>query len=84
MAAASVRHPGRAFDEVADEYERRRPTYPDELTAVLGTLSFDRRITPNQREALQAENDAIYERLGRPIRSSTAAVLVTARLRGDV
>ncbi len=51
----------------------------DELNALLGTLSFYHRITPDQRAALQAENVAIYERLGRPIRSSTVAVLVTAR-----
>ena len=51
----------------------------DELNAVLRTLSFYRRLSPNQRQALQSETAAIYKRLGRPIRSSTVAVLVTAR-----
>jgi ubiquinone/menaquinone biosynthesis C-methylase UbiE len=31
MATASARHHGKAFDEVAAEYDRNRPTYPDEL-----------------------------------------------------
>jgi ubiquinone/menaquinone biosynthesis C-methylase UbiE len=51
----------------------------DELNALLGTLSFYHRITAGQREALQTEIIALHERLGRPIRSNTAAVLVTAR-----
>ena len=50
-----------------------------ELTAPLGTMSFWARLSPRQREALAAENDALHQRLGRPIRSSTAACLVTAR-----
>src|SRR5580658_6316534 len=29
--AATARNDGRAFDEVAAEYDRNRPTYPDEL-----------------------------------------------------
>jgi ubiquinone/menaquinone biosynthesis C-methylase UbiE len=56
----------------------------DELNALLGTLSFYHRISPDQRRALNAEHVAIYERLGRPIRSSTVAVLVTARRRSEV
>jgi SAM-dependent methyltransferase len=56
----------------------------EELNALLGTLSFYQRITPSQRDALKAENIAIHKRLGRPIRSSTVAVLVTARRSGDV
>jgi hypothetical protein len=56
----------------------------DELNALLRTASFYHRITPNQREALQTESVAIYERLGRPIRSSTVAVLVTARRSTEV
>jgi SAM-dependent methyltransferase len=51
----------------------------DELNAVLGTMSFWARFTPRQREALIAENHALHQRLGRPIRSSTVACLVTAR-----
>jgi SAM-dependent methyltransferase len=51
----------------------------DEVNAVLRTMSFYSRLSPDQREALEQENDAIYARLGRPIRASVAAVLVTAR-----
>ena len=54
----------------------------DELNALLRTHSFYRRITPAQRRALKSESAALYERLGRPIRSSTVAVLVTARRSG--
>jgi ubiquinone/menaquinone biosynthesis C-methylase UbiE len=52
---------------------------PDELNAVVGTLSFYAPLSPAQRQALEREYQAIYERLGRPIRASTVAVLVTAR-----
>jgi len=51
----------------------------DELNALLGTMSFWTRLSPRQRDALAAENDALHERLGRPIRSGTVACLVTAR-----
>jgi SAM-dependent methyltransferase len=51
----------------------------DALNALLGTMSFWARLTPGQREALIAENHALHQRLGRPIRSSTVACLVTAR-----
>ena len=51
----------------------------DELNAVLRTMSFYARLSPDQRQALAHENAAIYERLGRPIRASMAAALVTAR-----
>ena len=51
----------------------------DELNALLGTASFYQRLSAHQRQALQSESVAIFERLGRPIRSSTVAVLVTAR-----
>jgi hypothetical protein len=50
-----------------------------ELNALLGTMSFWARLSPGQREALANENHALHERLGRPIRASTVAVLVTAR-----
>lgn len=50
-----------------------------ELNALLGTMSFWTRLSPRQREALAADNDALHQRLGRPIRSSTVACLVTAR-----
>jgi len=52
---------------------------PDELNALLRTMSFYARISPGQRQALEREYEAIYERLGRPIRASTVAALVTAR-----
>jgi SAM-dependent methyltransferase len=51
---------------------------PGELNAVLRTMSFYARLSPDQRRALEREHEAIYERLGRPIRASTAAALVTA------
>jgi hypothetical protein len=51
----------------------------DALNALLGTMSFWARLSPRQRDALFAENHALHERLGRPIRSSTVACLVTAR-----
>jgi len=52
---------------------------PDELNALLRTMSFYARLSPGQRQALEREYEAIYERLGRPIRASTVAALVTAR-----
>jgi ubiquinone/menaquinone biosynthesis C-methylase UbiE len=51
----------------------------DELGAVARTMSFWARISPDQRQALTQEIAAIYEQLGRPIRSSAVAILVTAR-----
>ncbi|HTA34711.1 MAG TPA: class I SAM-dependent methyltransferase [Solirubrobacteraceae bacterium] len=53
----------------------------DQLSAVLGTMSFWARLSPQQRDALVAENQALHQRLGRPIRSSTVACLVVARRR---
>ena len=52
---------------------------PGELNALVRTLSFYARLSPGQRQALDREYEAIYERLGRPIRASTVAALVTAR-----
>ena len=52
---------------------------PDELNPLVRTMSFYARLSPDQRQALEREHQAIYERLGRPIRASTAAALVTAR-----
>lgn len=54
----------------------------DELNAFLRTMSFYARISPEQRQALEREYAAIYERLGRPIRASAAAFLVTAQRNG--
>ncbi len=50
-----------------------------ELNSLLGTMSFWARLSPEQRDSLMKENHALQERLGRPIRASTLAVLVTAR-----
>jgi SAM-dependent methyltransferase len=50
-----------------------------ELNALLGTMSFWARLSPDQRDAVVSENHALRERLGRPIRASTLAALVTAR-----
>ena len=51
----------------------------DELNALLGTMSFWAQLSPDQRDALSNEIHALQERLGRPIRASTVAVLLTAR-----
>lgn len=53
----------------------------EELNALLGTMSFWARLTAGQRESLISENRRLQERLGRPIRASTLAGLVTARRR---
>jgi ubiquinone/menaquinone biosynthesis C-methylase UbiE len=52
---------------------------PDEIIALLRTMSFYARLSLGQRQALEREYEAVYERLGRPIRASTVAALVTAR-----
>jgi len=56
---------------------------PDEVNAVIRTMSFYARLSPGQRQALEHEHEAIYERLGRPIRASVVAALVTARRNGS-
>jgi SAM-dependent methyltransferase len=53
-----------------------------ELNALLGTMSFWSRLSPEQRKAMESANRALHDQLGRPIRSSIVACLVTAR-RGD-
>lgn len=50
-----------------------------ELGALLGTMSFWARLSPEGRDAFVNENHALHERLGRPIRASMVAALVTAR-----
>ncbi len=52
---------------------------PDEVNALVSTMSFYARLSPGQRQAFERELEAIYERLGRPIRASMVAALVTAR-----
>ncbi len=54
-----------------------------EVSALIRTMSYYARLSPGQRQALDREYEAIYQRLGRPIRASTVAALVTAR-RGPV
>ena len=56
---------------------------PVELNAIVRTMSFYARLSLDQRQALEREYEAIYERLGRPIRASTVAALVTARRSTD-
>ncbi|HEY2631840.1 MAG TPA: class I SAM-dependent methyltransferase [Solirubrobacteraceae bacterium] len=53
----------------------------EELTALLGTMSFWARLSLGQRDALAAEHRAFEQRIGRPVRSSTVACLVLARRR---
>jgi ubiquinone/menaquinone biosynthesis C-methylase UbiE len=53
----------------------------NELNAIVRTMSFYARLSPGQRQALEGEFEAIYERLGRPIRASTVVTLVTAQRR---
>jgi SAM-dependent methyltransferase len=50
-----------------------------EVNAVLRTMSFYARLSADQRQALEQEIAALHARLGRPIRASTVAILVTAR-----
>ena len=51
----------------------------DELNALLATMSWWARLSPDQRDAVVNENRALHERLGRPIRASTVAALLMAR-----
>ncbi len=55
-----------------------------ELNALLGTMSFWSRLSPEQRKAIETANRALCEQLGRPIRSSIVACLVTARRAPDL
>jgi hypothetical protein len=56
----------------------------DELNALLRTVSSYQRLSLEQRRVLESEHIDMYERLGRPIRSSAVAVLVTARRTTDI
>lgn len=55
----------------------------EELAALFRTTSLYHRMAPAQRQALERENAAVQARLGRPIRSSMLAVLITARRAAD-
>jgi SAM-dependent methyltransferase len=74
---------GYAADLFDDAHFTAVPTHlahtADALNALLGTMSFWARLSPRQRDALCAENHTLHRRLGRPIRSSTVACLLTAR-----
>jgi ubiquinone/menaquinone biosynthesis C-methylase UbiE len=73
---------GRLFDDVQVAVMPKLLEHtPGELNALIRTMSFYARISPGQRQALEREHEAIYERLGRPVRASTVAALVTARAR---
>jgi len=75
---------GRLFSDVqAAVMPKLTEHTPDELGALVRTMSFYARLSPGQREALDREHEAIYQRLGRPIRASTIAVLLTAQRRAD-
>jgi SAM-dependent methyltransferase len=52
----------------------------EELNALFGTTSHYQRLSARQRQGLQGEYFALQARLGRRIRSSTVAVLVSARV----
>lgn len=71
---------GRLFDDVRVScLPQLLEQTADELNELLATASFFPRLSPDRRRALRREHVEMYERLGRPIRSSTVAVLVTAR-----
>jgi SAM-dependent methyltransferase len=73
------RYAGQLFEDAQVALVTRRLEHTaGELNALLGTMSFWARLSPRQRDALVAENEAVERRLGRPIRSSTVACLVTA------
>lgn len=50
----------------------------DELSALLRTMSFWSALSPQQRAAIEGENEALYGRLGRKLRFSVLACAVTA------
>jgi ubiquinone/menaquinone biosynthesis C-methylase UbiE len=75
---------GRLFGDVqAAVMPKLTEHTPDQLGALVRTMSFYARLSPGQRQALDREYEAIYQRLGRPVRASTVAVLLTARRRAD-
>ena len=80
-------HAGRLFGDVqVAVMPKLIELTSDELNALVRTMSFYARLSPGQRQALEREHEAIYARLGRPIRASTVAALITARRsteRGD-
>lgn len=53
----------------------------DEVNRLMRTTSYYQRLTSAQREGWERDNVTLYQRLGRPIRSSVVAVLVAAQRR---
>ena len=77
-------HAGRLFGDVQAAVRPKLTEHtPDELGALVRTMSFYARLSPGQRQALDREYEAIYQRLGRPVRASTIAILLTAQRRAD-
>jgi len=75
-----LKYAARLFDDVQlAAVPRLVEQTAEELNALLGTMSFWARLSRRQRDALAGENHALHQRLGRPIRSSTIACLLTAR-----
>jgi SAM-dependent methyltransferase len=75
---------GRLFGEVQVAVMPKLTEHtPDKLSAILRTMSFYAGLSADQRQALDREYEAIYQRLGRPIRASTVTVLLTAQRRDD-
>jgi SAM-dependent methyltransferase len=71
---------GLVFGDVQVAVAPKRTEHtPEELHALVRTMSFYARLSPDAREALGAELEELYRRLGRPIRASMVATLVTAR-----
>ena len=76
-------YPADLFDEVSiSAVPALMDHSADELNALVATMSYWQRLSAQQQAALADQTRALYERLGRPIRSSTVACLVTARRRG--
>jgi SAM-dependent methyltransferase len=72
---------GRLFEEVqVSAVPILVESSAEELNALFSTISYYKRLSPRQRQEIQGEYSALQERLGRPIRSSTVALLVTARV----
>jgi SAM-dependent methyltransferase len=72
---------GRLFDEVqVAAVPILVESSAEELNALLSTISYYKRLSSRQRREIRREYFALETRLGRLIRSSTAAVLVAARV----
>jgi SAM-dependent methyltransferase len=75
---------GALFDEARiDAVPVLREHAAKELTALLGTISAWSRLSFSQQCAIRRENQALQERIDRPIRSSMLACLVSSRKRAS-